>query len=185
MKRIILLLFFGLFLSDWGIAEEKKQSDEGHILNLEVDIPEIPAANSLGINNNHVLKPTTPSEFGILLSNFFDGSTISIPSSFAIEVAPFLLSKAKIKNLKEYLSRNDFDNLRISLASIRDSVNNSYNQSIGFRMTFEFGLKEKIHQYAQYLEDKSVKMQEYEQEFFKIKGWGSGYEHIGNEQKEL
>lgn len=66
-------------------------------------VPDAPAFDILDIDPSKVLRPSSVQELGVALSNFADEDySLSIPRSFALELAPYLLARGRTLTLADY-----------------------------------------------------------------------------------
>lgn len=108
--------------------------------------PVSPAANMLGISNSQVDKPSDPAAFMVSLHNATDNFS-TLPSSYAVDIAPFWLFGGKNIKIEDYLKtdsglsslgRNLKQSLTVSVAT--QTVPDTPAQ--GENLTrFAFGLK--------------------------------------------
>lgn len=101
---------------------------------LQYAIPDLPAFNALGTEPNNLLRPSTAKDISITANEFYDGKSIIIPKTFAIEFSPIMLLKSNKLTLADYQKSAAWYNARISFGTLRDSLNLS-RVAIGFRTT--------------------------------------------------
>ncbi|TAL67864.1 MAG: hypothetical protein EPN82_13140 [Bacteroidetes bacterium] len=167
MKKLIIVLI--MFFSTEFLYCEDSQNGIDSLLKLDFSVPDIPALKALGNENSTILRPTTSGELGVQLSKFFDGSSLSLPSAFAIEVAPFLLGNQP-DSINGFIDRGKLcdqfkNNFRVSIGSLKDTIDNSTNIAIGFRWTFDINLRDKLKKENERLEITSDLNTQYENEY--------------------
>ncbi len=134
MKRVF--LFIGIFITFSQLLGQNVQETDSLIKKwvLNYAIPDLPALNALSMESSSLLRPSTPRDFSIATSQFFNGNSIIIPKSFALEFAPIVLIKYNKLTLQSFQKMPILYNSRISLATFRDSLNVS-KIAIGYRTT--------------------------------------------------
>jgi hypothetical protein len=134
MKKVILIISV-LFTFELAIGQNNQEVDsliKKWVLNYAV--PDLPALNALSMESSSLLRPSTPRDFAVATSQFFDGNSIIIPKSIALEFAPIVLFDYNKLTLQSYQKMPILYNSRISLATFRDSINIS-KIAIGYRTT--------------------------------------------------
>ena len=119
MKRIIYSILVLLI----GIGNipltGQSQEDTSLVKNLRLNfaVPDMPAFQLLGTNPSHILRPSTPREFAVMASDFGLNNDFALPSSFAAEIAPFILFKSNNLTLSEYDKHSELYSLRVSVGT--------------------------------------------------------------------
>ncbi|MDR6564643.1 MULTISPECIES: hypothetical protein [unclassified Arcicella] len=147
MKNKLLLLMM-LALPTISISQTKedslrkvKKAEADSIfqkfIKVNFAVPDLPAFNVLGNSPSDILRPTDVKALSILTSEFYNGSSIIVPKSFALELSPFLLAKNNSLTLHDYQQNQFWYNLRLSLGTNTSTVNNQKysNLAIGARIT--------------------------------------------------
>jgi len=100
-------------------------------------VPDLPAFNVLGNSPSDILRPTDVKGLSVIASEFYNGSTIVLPKSFSMEIAPFLLAKNNSLTLEDYDKNKWLYNFRISIGTATNEINNiSYtDMAVGARFT--------------------------------------------------
>lgn len=104
-------------------------------LKLNFAVPDMPAFNALEKEPSNLLRPSTAKDFSIIGNQFLSGTSLVIPKSIAIELAPFALMKYNKLTLKDYQEHKFFYNSRISIGSYRDSLGSGSKLGIGYRVS--------------------------------------------------
>jgi hypothetical protein len=85
---------------------------------LDFAIPDAPAFDLLEVDPSSVLRPTTVRELGLAVSDFVgDGTALTIPKAWALEVSPALLISGDKLSVADYRARPWLYRFRISGAS--------------------------------------------------------------------
>jgi hypothetical protein len=133
MKTIVVpLLFWSLLFCIKVNAQEVRPESLVKSSKLNFAVPDLPAFNALKTEPGNLLRPSSPKEFSIIADQFYDGSNIIVPKSIAVEIAPITLLKYDKLTLEDYQKHPILYNSRISLGSLRDSINLS-KLALGFR----------------------------------------------------
>lgn len=134
MKKgiLIFIISFTLSLTFGQNSQEIDSLIKKWVLNYA--IPDLPALNALSVESSSLLRPSTPRDFAVATSQFFNGNSIIIPKSFALEFAPIVLIDYNKLTIQSYQKMPILYNSRISLATFRDSLNLS-KIAIGYRTT--------------------------------------------------
>jgi hypothetical protein len=108
-------------------------------LRLNFVVPDMPAFKTLNTEPSNLLRPSTPKEFALSFSQFYQDKKFLLPEAFAVEISPALLLNAnkRLVDLKRYAKRAVANSFRISLGTSTDSVLNSpsRNLGVGFRIS--------------------------------------------------
>jgi hypothetical protein len=136
MKTCKTFLFLGLLFYTQIINSQEKIAIDSLIKNLRLDfaVPDLPAFNALQSEPSSILRPSSPKEFSVIADEFFNGKNIIIPKSFAAEIAPIVIARYNKLTLRDYQKHPIIYNSRISIGTLRDSLNTSHI-AIGFRTT--------------------------------------------------
>lgn len=148
MKKFILpLCFVALFNISYGQDEYNLASEDSTVSVDLLRAPMSPAANLLGISNSQIEKPSDPAAFTTTLNNATDNFS-TLPSSYAIDIAPFWLFGGKNITLEEYLApdkglfKSIGRNLKQSLVVSVATQTHQDSPTEGENLTqFAFGLK--------------------------------------------
>lgn len=155
MKKIIILI---LLLSNISFVFSQGQEQETASLDVLV-APTSPGFILLGVEPTSIERPTNLIDFNISIRNATNGFT-TIPSSYAIEFAPFWVCNGKNIDYKDYIGNNIWHNIKqtlsISLATttIENEITNVDNTRSGIGLKFsilrgkmnnEFQTKSKIN----------------------------------------
>jgi hypothetical protein len=85
---------------------------------LDFAIPDAPAFELLEVDPSTILRPTTVRELGLAVSDFAgDGSALTIPKAFALEVAPALIIGGPKLTTEAYRARLWLYRFRVSVAT--------------------------------------------------------------------
>jgi hypothetical protein len=124
------------FLTCQMIRAQKFDPNNMKVKNLKMDyaVPDLPAFTMLQSESTNLLRPSTFKELSVITDQLFSGSSMVIPKSFAIEIAPIVLLKENNLTIQDYQKNPAWYNSRISVGSLRDSLNIS-KVAIGFRTT--------------------------------------------------
>lgn len=138
-KLIVYTLCLTLVLSQKILSQErnpldtmmKKLLQDTSVINLRQNfaVPDLPAFNALNTEPSNLLRPSTPKDFVIVASNFYSGNNVTLPKSIALEVSPLTIAKSNKLTLRDYQRCPALYNLRVSIGTLRDSLNVS---KIGF-----------------------------------------------------
>ncbi|MBL6446321.1 hypothetical protein JMN32_08375 [Fulvivirga sp. 29W222] len=122
---------------------------------LNFAIPDLPAFKIMGTNPSNILRPSSPKALAAMVSDFGKGGQVILPSSFAAEIAPYILLKSNSLTLREYDNNSELYSLRISIGTQRDPANDiTTNLALGARMTLiDDGDLKNDKQYRQQLFD--------------------------------
>jgi hypothetical protein len=136
MNRYLALIGIYFILTVHLASAQQEIKVDSLIKNLRLDfaVPDLPAFNALQSDPGNLLRPSAPKEFSFIANEFFNGSNIIIPKSIAFEIAPIVLIRYNKLTLKDYQNSPVLYNTRVSVGTLRDSMNIS-RLSIGFRTT--------------------------------------------------
>jgi hypothetical protein len=134
MKKSTILLFLAMVYH--AAFSQVPTSPDSLRLNeflLDFTVPDIPAFKALGTNPSDILRPSDLKKFAIMMDAFNSNNTVSIPKSFALEVAPWKLGS---KNVPFYTYRTNaayhfLYNTSFSLGTLRDSGNVASKLALG------------------------------------------------------
>ncbi len=101
---------------------------------LNFAMPDFPAFKSLGTEPSNLLRPSSIKDFGFVSSEFFNGGSLTIPGSFAVEICPILFTNVNTLTLSQYQKNNAWKSSRFSIGATRDSLNTS-KLSVGYRIS--------------------------------------------------
>ncbi len=135
MKKLFLFIFWGMLA-----LSSKAQSEDTTLVKfykVNFAVPDIPAFSILGNAPSDILRPTDVKGLSIIATEFYNGSSVVLPKSFSMEIAPFLLAKSNALTLNEYDKKKFLYNLRLSVGTNTNKVNNlEYtNLAVGVRFT--------------------------------------------------
>jgi len=138
MKKIIILLLMSSLFVEY-IYSQNNAIDSTLIKYLRVDyaIPDQPAFKLLGTNPSDILRPSNTNELSAISSSFMEGSSIVIPKSFSLEVAPMLLAKSNKLTLSDYIDKKFLYRAKVSVGTQKSLVDTveKYKIALGFRFT--------------------------------------------------
>lgn len=141
MKNLLKIVAILVTIPIVSFAQQasKKQFLDSTLLKkmtLDFSIPDMPAFKALGTNPSNILRPTDLKDFAAMIEPFYSNGNVTIPKSFAVEVAPW-----KIVSKKWQL--NDYYNSHLKKALYNSSFSVGTNRvndkgtasklSIGFR----------------------------------------------------
>lgn len=132
--------------------------------NQNFAVPDLPAFNALEIEPGNLLRPSSPRDFSIVASEFFNLGSIVIPKSMAVEVAPIVLMRKNKLTLEDYQKTPILYNTRVSVGTLRDSLNVS-RVAIGFRTTIinkgDIKGEKRLAEVVNFLRDKNASRNEF------------------------
>lgn len=157
MRKIYLTVVMILCLQPLCFSQSENEKVDINFLKA----PSSPAANLLGTTPSEIQTPTDPSA---LLASFQNATSnfISLPKSFAVDIAPFWFFGGRNRKFSEYRSNLLKDNLKQSLVlslAYRDSSNvmKGYegNSMFGFGAKFSIlrgkaNVEERINKFNQF-----------------------------------
>ena len=132
--RYYLLIVIMLLQASVLLSQQSQLDSVARLIPVKYSVPDLPAFNALGAEPLNLLRPSTAKDLSVTADKFFDGKNIIIPKSFAVEFSPISLVKSNKLTLVDYQKSQAWYNLRISLGSLRDSMNTS-RIALGFRTT--------------------------------------------------
>lgn len=106
-------------------------------LQLNLAVPETPAAKMLEVDGSSVLRPATLQQLVAGASDFSSSSGgLQFPKSYAVEVAPFFLSKGRYLSIREYQANPALYRFRVSAAANRgDGAQAPVRMALAVRFT--------------------------------------------------
>ncbi len=135
MSKKILLLIVWLI----PILTISQNSDTSLVKHYRLDfaIPDQPAFSIMGGTPSDILRPSNTKELSASISEFYNGGSLIIPKSFALEGAPFLIARSNKLTLKEFDENKILYSLRISIGTGSETIegNSKMNLAIGARVT--------------------------------------------------
>ena len=125
---VLCVLLFAISLSlpafaqdgntDWNSRSEELDEQ----LRKLFDMPEVPAARALNIDNSDVARPASLRRVSASIGSLLDNN-LSSGNSLAVEVAPFLLSKPDQRTVDEYIGGNRMlESIRLSIGVANEST---------------------------------------------------------------
>ena len=112
--------------------------DSSLVKKFRVDfaVPDLPAFKLLGTEPSNLLRPSTTELFSVITSNFYNGTNLVVPQSFAAEISPMMLMYANKLTLQEYDRNAVLYSLRLSIGTMRSEGNNEPGRlSVGLRVS--------------------------------------------------
>ena len=145
---------------------------------LDFAVPDNPAFKILGKDPSNIIRPSNLEELTTTASYFRSGSSVVLPESFALELAPDLLLKRKM-TLSNYSSKKNkfLRSIRISLGTSKASENNGETDlGIGLRFSLindgDYKTEQKYQQkIARLLADDANKRQRLADNFRELYGY--------------
>jgi len=181
MSTYLRILLFILISNSLAFAQKIYQDevDNSLVSKFKVDfaVPDLPAFKLLGTEPSSLLRPSTPEILSVITSNFFNGSNLVIPQSFAAEISPLLLLNANNLTLQEYDKNAILYSLRLSIGTMRnESTNDPGHLSLGLRVSLidqgdlknDKAYRKELYQITSDLVDLDKL---YEDEFYRLKDW--------------
>ncbi|CAG4990540.1 hypothetical protein DYBT9275_00553 [Dyadobacter sp. CECT 9275] len=108
-------------------------------MKINFAVPDLPAQKLLGSGDSKLLRPSTVEALSVILPQFVQSGSLTIPQSFSAEIAPFILVKQnKAIHLSDYIKNRTINSLRISIATGQDSTDKKLNArklGVGFRIS--------------------------------------------------
>ena len=102
-------------------------------------IADNPAFNLLDVSPSKVLRPSTPQDISIQLSEFWSGNSLIIPNSFGMQVSPAMILQSQMKKPSDWAKC--WQPLSIGIAASRPDSNTNFNEFIGdFSVGFQYTL---------------------------------------------
>lgn len=142
MKRRVLYGFYLLVLianlSKCVYAQTGDSKLNESYLRVNMAVPDNPAFKALGTSDIQLLRPSTPKELALTLSQFYKGSQFIIPTYFGIEIAPYRLATnaRPLTDLRKYLEYRSIKSSRLSVGAVRGLNQSAISQlSLGYRIT--------------------------------------------------
>ncbi len=133
MKRLSFTLFVLLSFCLTAVAQTGADSlVKKYKLNFA--IPDFPAFKALGTNPGNLLRPSNVEDFGVAASQFFNGTGLIVPSSFALELNPILVFNRNQLSLRDYQDKSFLRTSRVSIGTYTDSGMLS-NLALGYRVS--------------------------------------------------
>lgn len=104
---------------------------------LDFAIPDQPAFSIMGGTPSNILRPSNTKELSASISEFYNGGSLIIPKSFALEGAPLLIAKSSKLTLQEYDKNKILYSLRISVGTGSETIEGitKMNLAVGARVT--------------------------------------------------
>ncbi len=135
---IMMACAYGLGFSQENktVGETTTQSD----YRINFAIPDISAFKALDTEPSEILRPSNVKELAAAFSGFNNGKNFIIPSSFAIEVSPWLLfsqNQSLSKYRKDAFTRLLF-HTTISIASAKNNVEDQNSSALAVGLAFSF-----------------------------------------------
>jgi hypothetical protein len=87
-------------------------------IKVDFAVPDIPAFRALGVDPTDILRPSDPKTLALMLAERASNLSV-VPSSFALEVAPFRLLYGRKLTVERYNAAPVFYNARLSVGSVR------------------------------------------------------------------
>jgi len=112
--------------------------DSSLVKKFRVDfaVPDLPAFKLLGTEPSNLLRPSTTELLSVITSNFYNGTNLIVPQSFAAEISPMLLINANKLTLQEYDRNTILYSLRLSIGTMRsEGTNEAGRLSLGMRVS--------------------------------------------------
>ena len=98
-----------------------------------------PAFNLLDVSPSKVMRPSTPQDISIQLSEFWSGNSLIIPNSFGMQVSPAMIMQSQMKKPSDWAKC--WQPLSIGIAASRPDSNTNFNEFIGdFSVGFQYTL---------------------------------------------
>lgn len=106
-------------------------------------IADNPAFKLLDFDPSNILRPSTPKDISIQVSEFWSGSSLVIPANFGMQVSPAMLLQSQMKKPSDWA--NAWQPLSLSFAASRPDSNTNFNEFVG---DFSVGLQYTISDQA-------------------------------------
>jgi len=134
VKKILLLIVWLI-----PILTFSQNSDTSLVKHYRLDfaIPDQPAFSIMGGTPSDILRPSNTKELSASISEFYNGGSLIIPKSFALEGAPFLIAKSNKLTLEDFDKNKILYSLRISIGTGSETIegNTRMNLAVGARVT--------------------------------------------------
>jgi hypothetical protein len=101
---------------------------------VDFTVPDFPAFKVLDEEPSDLLKPSIPQVISFIISNIPDPQNLSLPGSFAAEIAPWQLIRYNKVTLREYRDNAFLNSIRISIGT--SERNDTINLGMGLKFTF-------------------------------------------------
>lgn len=161
LRHFLLLCF--VLIANMGIGQLNVSLDS-IFSNQNFAVPDLPAFNALEFEPGNLLRPSSPRDFSVAASEFYNGNSIIIPKSVAVEIAPIVLMRKNKLTLADYQKTPIIYNSRISVGTLRDSLNVS-RVAIGYRTTIinkgDIKGEERLAEVISFLRDKNTSRAEF------------------------
>jgi hypothetical protein len=120
MRPILCLVVLATLLSPTTARGQRVDATLARSFKLEFAVPDAPAFTLLEVDQSQILRPTSVRELALAVSDFVgNGTTLSIPRTFAVEFAPALLLDGPHLTTAQYQRRDWLYRLRVSAATQR------------------------------------------------------------------
>lgn len=113
MRYLYTMLFFCLTQISYGQNEDSLKLED-------LKAPTSPGFSLLDLSPTSVERPTSPKQIGLNLLNFVSSDN-ALPKNFAIEFAPFWLTKHRGETIFKYLSLKDTSGSRNFFLALREN----------------------------------------------------------------
>jgi hypothetical protein len=133
MKKTILIIILLIITSGSTLCQDNSVIKKYHI---DFAISDLPAFKILGIEPSNLLRPSKSDVVSFITSNILTPSDISLPNSFAAEIAPYILLRQNSITTDDFKNNYILYNIRFSVGTVNDKKdNNKYKLGLGLRFT--------------------------------------------------
>lgn len=171
MKRKFLFII-GLYLLNNTIiqGQEAKINIPKSKFGVDMAVPDIPAFKAISFDPSTILRPSTAREFSMVLPQFYSRNGATLPSSFAMEIAPFKMFNSRTPiTLEKYHKNSVINSLRLSLGTNRDSTEKQPKATqISFGLRINMIDKGELNADPLFLEEESKLMTQRTQDELKL-----------------
>lgn len=145
-----------------GVTSSRGQDNSKFLLeNIKVNfaVPDLPAFKAMGTESSNLLRPSTTEAISAILPQFWSNGRGVLPSSLAVEIAPFYVAHQKDNlpmTLMNYIDNSFWKSFRISLSTSSDSTQKEPSAiKLGLGLRFSIINKGDLKSDIKYLENKA------------------------------